>query len=88
MQYCLMAFDELEVFMRSLHGFRCDLDENEYQSMKEETVDQIKEFTEALDRMNKGDTTLTSTFSSMRQVSSGPTANTMMKIISIVSLFM
>lgn len=48
---------------------RCDLDEDEYQSMKDETVDQIKEFTETLDRMNKGDTTLTSTFSSMRQVS-------------------
>lgn len=37
--------------------------------MKDETVDQLKEFTETLDRMNKGDTTLTSTFSAMRQVS-------------------
>lgn len=72
MHYCLMAFDEFEMVMRSLHDFRCDLDEDEYQSMKEETVDQIKEFTGALDRMNKGDTTLTSTFSSLRQVSSGP----------------
>lgn len=40
---------------------------DEYHQMKEETVDQIKEFTATLDRMNKGDVTLTSQFSQMRQ---------------------
>lgn len=67
----------LEIFIDLLDGFvrRCDLDEDEYQSMKDETVDQIKEFTETLDRMNKGDTTLTSTFSSMRQVSRARSAH-------------
>lgn len=38
----------------------------EYAQMKEETVDQIKEFTGTLDRMNKGDVTLHSQFSRMR----------------------
>lgn len=47
---------------------RNDLTEDEYQSMKEETVDQIKEFTAALDRLNKGDVTLNSKISSMRNV--------------------
>lgn len=36
--------------------------------MKEETVDQIKEFTLTLDRLNKGDVTLNSKISSMRSV--------------------
>lgn len=36
--------------------------------MKEDTVDQIKEFRLALDRLNKGDVTLNSKISSMRSV--------------------
>lgn len=36
--------------------------------MKEETVDQIKEFTETLDRMHKGDVSLNNKFSEMRKV--------------------
>lgn len=36
--------------------------------MKEETVDQIKEFTETLDRMVKGDVSLNNKFSDMRKV--------------------
>lgn len=36
--------------------------------MKEETVDQIKEFTETLDRMNKGDVSLNNKFSQMKKV--------------------
>lgn len=49
--------------------FREDLPEDEYQSMKDDTVEQLKEFTVTLDRMNKGDVTLTNTFSTMRAVS-------------------
>ena len=49
-----------------MNSRRDDLSPIEYDSMKEETVEQIKEFTETLDRMNKGDVTLTNTFSSMR----------------------
>lgn len=36
--------------------------------MKDETLEQIKEFTETLDRLNKGDVTLNSKISSMRNV--------------------
>lgn len=36
--------------------------------MKEDTVDQIKDFTVTLDRMNKGDITLNNKFSTMRAV--------------------
>lgn len=46
---------------------RSDLSQDEYDSMKEETVDQIKEFTETLDRMSKTDL-LTNSFSQMRKV--------------------
>lgn len=49
-------------------NFRNDLTEEEYGSMKEETLDQIKEFTATLDRLNKGDVTLNSKISSMRDV--------------------
>lgn len=46
---------------------RNDLSQDEYDSMKEETVEQIKEFTETLDRMSKIDI-LTNSFSQMRKV--------------------
>lgn len=36
--------------------------------MKKETMEQIKEFTATLDRLNKGDVTLNSKISSMRDV--------------------
>lgn len=49
---------------------RSDLSQEEYDSMKEETVDQIKEFTETLDRMNKTDL-LSNSFSQMRKVRCG-----------------
>lgn len=42
--------------------------EEEYDSMKEETLEQIKEFTATLDRLNKGDVTLNSKITSMRNV--------------------
>lgn len=48
--------------------FRNDLAPDEYESMKEDTIDQIKEFTVTLDRMNKGDITLNNSFSTMRAV--------------------
>lgn len=48
--------------------FRNDLSQEEYDSMKEETLDQIQEFTATLDRLNKGDVTLNSKISSMRHV--------------------
>lgn len=50
--------------------FECrnDLTQEEYDSMKDETLDQIKEFTATLDRLNKGDVTLNSKISSMRNV--------------------
>lgn len=47
---------------------RDDLDDDEYQSMKDDTLDQIKEFTSTLDRMNKGDIGLNNAFSVMRKV--------------------
>lgn len=47
---------------------RNDLAKDEYDLMKEETVDQIKEFTETLDRMHKGDVSLNNKFSEMRKV--------------------
>lgn len=46
---------------------RNDLSQDEYDSMKDETVDQIKEFTETLDRMSKSDI-LTNSFTQMRKV--------------------
>lgn len=44
------------------------MSKDEYDLMKEETVDQIKEFTETLDRMNKGDVSLNNKFSQMKKV--------------------
>lgn len=46
---------------------RSDLTPAEYDQMKEETIDQINEFTATLDRMHKGDSTLDSKFTQMRQ---------------------
>lgn len=53
--------------------FRNDLAPDEYESMKEDTVDQIKDFTVTLDRMNKGDITLNNKFSTMRAVNMNDT---------------
>lgn len=47
---------------------RNDLTEEEYCSMKDETLEQIREFTATLDRLHKGDVTLNSKISSMRNV--------------------
>lgn len=44
------------------------MEPEEYESIKEETVDQIKEFTTTLDRMNTGGVTLNNTFSTMKAV--------------------
>lgn len=64
-----MAFVPLDYYeITLLFWIRNDLTEEEYDSMKEETLEQIKEFTATLDRLNKGDVTLNSKISSMRQV--------------------
>lgn len=44
------------------------MEADEYQSMKDDTIEQIKEFTDTLSRLNKGDVTLTSKISQMRKV--------------------
>lgn len=56
------------VFNAYVFFARDDLTEEEYASMKDETLEQIKEFTGTLDRLNKGDVTLNSKISSMRNV--------------------
>lgn len=52
--------------LKDLEECRNDLTPDEYTSMREDTVEQIKEFTGTLDRMTKGDITLNNTFSTMR----------------------
>lgn len=49
--------------------FREDLTAEEYDSMKEDTVEQIKEFSESVDRMNKGNLTIKNKFRTMKDVS-------------------
>lgn len=56
------------VFNTCIPFARDDLTEEEYATMKDETLEQIKEFTGTLDRLNKGDVTLNSKISSMRDV--------------------
>lgn len=48
--------------------FRNDMPEDEYNLMKEETVDQIKEFSDTLDRMQKGDISLNNKLSMLKAV--------------------
>lgn len=47
---------------------RNDMSHDEYESMKKETLEQIGEFTATLDRLNKGDVTLNSRITTMREV--------------------
>lgn len=47
--------------------FRSDLTPDEYAQMKEDALEEIRDFTARLDRMTKGDVTLNSEFSRMRQ---------------------
>lgn len=66
-----MSFREARVdpqLMGELLCFRDDLDDDEYKSMKDDTVEQLKEFSMTLGRMNKGDVTLNNTLTSMRAV--------------------
>lgn len=49
------------------HYFRTELTTDEYDRMKLDTVDQIGEFTETLNRMQSGDVTLDSKFTLLRK---------------------
>lgn len=49
--------------------YRDELSQAEYDCMKDETLEQIKEFTDILDQLNKGDVSLNNKFSTMRSVS-------------------
>lgn len=49
-----------------MHFFREELSQDEFEALKEETYDQIKEFSETLDRMNKGDVSLNNKLSTMK----------------------
>lgn len=63
--------NQLERLIRQsadLEDCKNDLTKEEYDSMKEETLEQIKEFTATLDRLNKGDVTLNSKITLMRDV--------------------
>ena len=48
---------------------RDELSQGEYDEMKEEFLDQMKEFGETLDRLNKGDLTVTNKISVIKNVS-------------------
>ncbi|GAB0100960.1 Beta-catenin-interacting ICAT domain [Sergentomyia squamirostris] len=59
--------DRLVAQLKDLEEAKEDLDEDEFEAMKEETVDQIKEFNERLERMNQGDVTLDTKLSQMKK---------------------
>jgi diphthamide synthase (EF-2-diphthine--ammonia ligase) len=52
-----------------LIDFREDLDEEEYEETKEETLAQLKEFQESLDKATSGDITLEDELTSLKLVS-------------------
>ncbi|KAG4066334.1 hypothetical protein HA402_000558 [Bradysia odoriphaga] len=72
--------------LSDLEECRNDLTDDEYSSMKEETVDQIKEFTETLDRMSKSSDILTSSFSQMRKTIRQAIANSF-NTIEMIKMF-
>ena len=55
--------------------FREDLDEDEYEETKKETVEQLKEFKDTLDNFAAGNVTLVDDISSMQLVITGLTWN-------------
>ncbi|XP_055689628.1 protein LZIC-like [Lutzomyia longipalpis] len=59
--------DRLVSQLKDLEEAKDDLDEEEFESIKGDTVEQIKEFNERLGRMNQGDVTLDSKLSQMKQ---------------------
>ncbi|XP_059615277.1 protein LZIC-like [Phlebotomus argentipes] len=59
--------DRLVAQLRDLEEAKEDLDEEEFEAVKEDTVEQIREFNERLGRMNQGDVTLDSKLSTMKQ---------------------
>jgi len=52
--------------LKDLEECRSELPEDEYDLLKNETVEQIREFEATLDRLQKGDVTLNSKFSLMK----------------------
>jgi ElaB/YqjD/DUF883 family membrane-anchored ribosome-binding protein len=55
--------------LSDLEEAKAELTEEEYTEMKQETLEQISEFTDSLNRLNKGDLTINSKFTNMRSVS-------------------
>ena len=49
--------------------FREDLDDDEYEETKNETLEQLKEFNESLNRMKEGDLSLVDDLNSVQLVS-------------------
>nr|CAD7428254.1 unnamed protein product [Timema monikensis] len=58
--------------LADLEECRDDLESNEYEETKQETMDQLREFNESLSRMISGDMTLVDHLGSMQLVSGSP----------------
>ena len=55
----------------TLFSFRGDLDQDEYEETKNETMEQLKEFSESLTKMKSGDMTLIDDLNAMQLVGFG-----------------
>lgn len=63
------SFDWKIHFVSVFNFSRDELSQGEYDEMKEEFLDQMKEFSRALDRLTRGDLTLVSRISVIKDVS-------------------
>lgn len=62
--------DIVHLSLLCLSSFREDLDDDEYEETKSETVEQLKEFKGTLDKFAAGNVTLVDEISSMQLVTS------------------
>lgn len=61
--------DRLVTQLEDLESSKDELDATEYNETKEDTIEQLKEFHERLDKMVKGDISLVSTLGAIKLVS-------------------
>lgn len=61
--------DRLVTQLEDLESSKDELDATEYNETKEDTIEQLKEFHERLDKMVKGDISLVSTLGAIQLVS-------------------
>lgn len=68
LESCKYVFKVFDVFISFMIYFRSDIDNEEYEDIKQDTMDQLKELNDSLSKLVKGDISLVNAFGAMQLV--------------------